>query len=118
MSCSGAVRVRTALVLLRPSLLGPGVAWGHCSYSTKAGAVDRRDARKAELIEKLRRWLYPDGEEAPAVRAALDAGQMTIDQLKQELRNRGLSAGGAAPRQPPWLHQVERGLLLWPSTSA
>jgi hypothetical protein len=80
-----------------------------------AGAVDRRDARKAELIEKLRRWLYPDGEEAPAVRAALDAGQMTMDQLKQELRGRGLSAGGAAPRQPPWLHQGERGSLAWAS---
>ncbi len=92
-----------------------GLAYGHCFNCTRAGAVDRRDARKAELIEKLRRWLYPDGEEAPAVRAALDAGQMTIDQLKQELRSRGLSAGGAALRQPPWLHQGERGSLAWAS---
>ena len=73
-------------------------------------AVGRRDLRKAELIQKLRGWLSPEGtEEAPVRRAALELGHLTIPQLKDWLRDRGVSVKGA-----PCLGLLNPGGLLNP----
>ena len=62
-------------------------------------AAGRRDLRKGELIQKLRSWLSPEGtEEEPLRRAALDLGHLTIPQLKDWLRDRGVSVKGAYPK--------------------
>lgn len=64
--------------------------------------------RKAELLETLRSWLSPEGaEEEPEgaaeepVRAApVELGNLTIPQLKDWLRDRGMGVKGA-PRLSP-----------------
>ncbi len=58
--------------------------------------VQGRDKRKAELVDELRSWLYPDGQELPESRATFHVGRMTIDELRQALRSRGLSARGTS----------------------
>lgn len=75
---------------------------GHCAAqqqltrACRGCTVGRRDLRKAELIQKLRSWLSPEGtEEEPVRRAALELGHLTIPQLKDWLRDRGVSVKGA-----------------------